>query len=145
MSEKPEVVVSSGQKMRIVIILKDDLPTWKKINVTSFLISGIAAQEGATGKPYTDATGNHYHAMITDPVMAYSASDDELRSTFNKAMSRSVPLSIFTEDIFHTFNDNDNRAAVADKNTDDLRLVGIAFRDKKNSVDKIVKNLSLLS
>lgn len=145
MSEKSEVVVSPGQKMRIVIILKDCLPTWKKINVTSFLISGIAAQEGVTGKPYTDASGHHYHAMITDPVMAYSASDDELRATFNKAMSRSVSLSIFTEDIFHTFNDNDNRAVVSDKNTEDLSLVGIAFRDKKNSVDKIVKGLSLLS
>ena len=145
MKESSEAPVSAGQKMRIIVILHKDLPTWKKINVTSFLISGIATQEGATGEPYADASGNHYNAMITDPVMAYAATDEELRASYNKAMSRSVSLSVFTEDIFNTFNDIDNRAAVSDKIAEELPLVGIAFREKKNSADKIVKSLTLLS
>lgn len=131
--------------MRIVVILRDSLAMWQKVNVTAFLISGISIHENTIGKPYIDASGQRYNPMITDPVMAYSVTDEEIKQAHAKALSRKVNLSIFTEDIFKTFNDVDNRAVVAAVNSEDLKLVGIAFRDKKNAADKIVKRMALLS
>jgi hypothetical protein len=50
---------------------------------------------------------------------------------------------VFTEELFATGNDVDNRAAVAAVEREKLRLTGIAFRSDRRHVDKIVKGLRL--
>ena len=40
---------------KIAIIIRDDLATWQKLNVTAFLMSGITgANPGIVGKTYQD-------------------------------------------------------------------------------------------
>ena len=40
---------------KIAIIIRDDLATWQKLNVTAFLMSGITgANPGIVGKTYED-------------------------------------------------------------------------------------------
>jgi hypothetical protein len=40
---------------KIVVILRDDLASWQKLNVTAFTISGIAGTEQIVGENYVDA------------------------------------------------------------------------------------------
>jgi hypothetical protein len=43
----------------IAIVVRDDVAGWEKINVTAFLVSGIAATvPRIVGEPYRDASGN---------------------------------------------------------------------------------------
>jgi hypothetical protein len=46
---------------------------------------------------------------------------------------------VFTEELFSTGNDQDNRAAVAAVARDELRLVGLGVHGPKNAVDKVLK------
>lgn len=43
----------------------------------------------------------------------------------------------YTEELFKTFNDEDNRKKVAEYKTNDLNLVGIGLIGKKNHVSKL--------
>ena len=52
-------------------------------------------------------------------------------------------FSIFTEELFSTNNDIDNRAAVMACKSEDLRIVGLALRGTNKVMDKILKGLSL--
>jgi hypothetical protein len=54
-----------------------------------------------------------------------------------------VRLGIFTEELFGTDNDADNRAAVAAVAADSLRLVGLALHDQRRVVDKVLRGLRL--
>lgn len=129
---------------KIAVILRDDLPVWKKLNVTAFIVSGIAATvEGVVGPRYVDGSGKSYLPMFRQPVLVYAAGDEELRRAFNRVSERELDMSIFTEDLFDTGHDDDNRAAVAAVPTDELRLVGIAVRGEKARVDKALKGLRL--
>ncbi|WP_199540618.1 DUF2000 domain-containing protein [Paraburkholderia kururiensis] len=129
---------------KIAVILRDDLPVWKKLNVTAFIVSGIAATvEGVVGPRYVDGSGKSYLPMFRQPVLVYAAGDEELRRAFNRVSERELDMSIFTEDLFDTGHDDDNRAAVAAVPTDELRLVGIAVRGEKGRVDKALKGLRL--
>ena len=76
-------------------------------------------------------------------MLIFEATADQLRSAYRRAQSRAVPLAIFTEELFTTGNDADNRAAVRAVAADDLRLVGLALHAPRNAVDKIVKDLAL--
>jgi hypothetical protein len=54
-------------------------------------------------------------------------------------------MAIYTEDLFTTYNDVDNRAAVAAVPTADLKLVGVAVYADRRVADKILKGLRLLA
>lgn len=97
---------------KIIVILREDLEPWKRLNVTAFMVSGIAAN-GNVGEPYKDASGKEYLPMFNEPVMVYGADAAQLKRAAERAISRDVRYSIFTEELFNTFNDIDNRAAVA--------------------------------
>ena len=44
---------------KIAIILREDLAAWQKLNVTSFLTSGILGENPSLiGEEYKDAAGN---------------------------------------------------------------------------------------
>jgi hypothetical protein len=129
---------------KIAVVLREDLPTWQKLNVTAFLASGVAAAAPeAIGQAYADADRTRYGAMFGQPVMVYAADSARLARTLNRAVSRGVTATIFTADLFNTGDDDANRAAVASVRRDDLDLVGIAVRSDRKIVDKIVDGLAL--
>lgn len=129
---------------KIAVILRQDLELWQRLNVTAFTVSGIAAQPGIVGAIYNDASGHEYFPMFNEPVMVYGADAAEIKRTAERARSRDVRFSIFTEELFTTYNDADNRAAVGKIKTDDLALVGMALRCDRKTMDKILKGLKLL-
>ncbi len=129
---------------KIAIVLRDDLEVWQKLNVTAFIASALAGNNPSIiGDKYFDASGNQYMPMVIQPMMVYQADADGIRKAYKRAMSREIQLAIFTMELFSTGNDIDNRAAVANHISDNLNLVGIAMRDEKKSVDKVVKGLKL--
>lgn len=129
---------------KIAVVVRDDLASWQRLNVTAFLVSGIAARFPATiGVDYKDASDVTYLPMFAMPVLIYAADADGLRVAHGKALDRGIAMSIYTEELFATGNDLDNRAAVRAVETEKLALVGIALYGGRNAVDKTLKGLSL--
>jgi hypothetical protein len=125
---------------KIALLLRDDLEVWQRLNVTAFLVSGIGQRSPEViGEPYADADGRQYLPMFRQPVMVFEGSKEALATSYERAVSRDVSLSIFTADLFGTGNDRDNRAAVGAVRGTDLDLVGLAVYGPRNAVDKIVK------
>ena len=128
---------------KIKIVLRSDLAMWQKLNVTAFLMSGIAGTQDIVGAEYVDRDETKYLPMSKQPIMVYAASGDEIKGLLDKALDKDVVMAIFTEELFGTFNDDDNRAMVAKFGRDDLNLVGMAMRGKKNVVDRLFKGFTL--
>lgn len=131
------------QETRIAIVIREDMKVWQKLNVTAFTIGGIAGISEMLGKPYEDKDGKKYLPMIRQPILVFSAHSEKMRRTYERALAQGVSFSIYTEELFVTSNDEDNRAAVRSVGSDDLNLVGLAMYGDRKAVDKIVKGLKL--
>ncbi|ADB30437.1 conserved hypothetical protein [Kribbella flavida DSM 17836] len=125
---------------KLAVLLRDDLATWQRLNVTAFLVSGLAATiPELTGLPYEDADGTQYLPMFRQPVLVFEGSKELMAVAHSRALGRRLPHSIFTADLFATGNDRDNRAAVKAVAQSELDLVGLALHGPKNAVDKTLK------
>ena len=128
---------------KIAIAVRADLASWQKLNVTAFLASGVATGvEGLAGKPYEDGSGHRYLEMFRQPVLVYSGPGGLLGTVRERALARGLPTAIYTEDMFATGHDDDNRAVVRAVQADQLNLAGIAVYGPRNVVDKVCKGLA---
>ncbi|TGA96296.1 DUF2000 domain-containing protein [Sporolactobacillus shoreae] len=129
---------------KIVVVIRDNLQTWQELNVTAFTVSGIAGTiKDIVGQNYEDGSGNVYLPMFKQPVLVFSADQGQIQKVHQRALSRAIQLSLYTEELFDTNNDEDNRAAVKACKGENLQIVGMAMYGPKNTVDKILKGLSL--
>ncbi|MER7279522.1 DUF2000 domain-containing protein [Dactylosporangium sp. NPDC000244] len=129
---------------KIAVLLRDDLPTWQRLNVTAFVISGIAGTEpGLLGEDYEDADGTRYLPMLGQPVMIFEGDAALLAQAHTRALDRALACAIFTDELFKTGNDEDNRAAVRAVPRQALSLAGLAVHGPRNAVDKILKGARL--
>ena len=125
---------------KIAVLLRDDLMSWQRLNITAFLVSGLAAtRPELLGEPYEDADGTAYLPMFRQPVLVLEGSKEVLTAAHQRAVARELPLSVFTADLFETGFDAANRAAVKAVPRDALDLVGLAVHGPRNAVDKVVK------
>ena len=128
---------------KIAIAVRVDLEPWQKLNVTAFLASGIAASAGETmGKPYEDGSGNTYLELFRQPVVVY-ADQSLLGLAHQRALTRGMPMAIYTMDMFATGHDDDNRAVVRAVAAADLRFAGLALHGPRNAVDKVFRGANL--
>ncbi|MFB6725656.1 DUF2000 family protein [Kribbella sp. NPDC056345] len=129
---------------KIAVLLREDLPTWQRLNVTAFLVSGIAGtRPEVVGEAYEDADGVRYLPMFRQPVLVFEGTKEFLATAHQRALQRGLEHSIFTQDLFATGNDRDNRAAVRAVTTAALDLVGLACYGPKNAVDKTLKGAQM--
>lgn len=129
---------------KIAIVIRDDLATWQKLNVTAFLTSGIVAQTPTiTGEPYRDAAGHVYNPMTVQPIVVLAADQETLRTIHKRALDRDVTISAYIEEMFSTGHDAANREAFAQFSPNNAKLVGLALRADKKSADKIVKGAKM--
>lgn len=63
------------------------------------------------------------------------------RPAFDRALGRGLAVSVYTDELFSTGNDVDNRAAVAAVATDDLSIAGFAVVGEAKQVDKAFDKL----
>lgn len=129
---------------KIAVVVREDLATWQKLNVTAFTVSGLATtRPELVGAPYEDGSGNLYLPMFRQPVLVFASSAEQLRRAYDRLRDCGLQFSVFTEDLFRTNHDAANRAAVKAVRSEDLRLVGMAVRGDRKLVDKALKGLSL--
>jgi hypothetical protein len=129
---------------KIAILLRDDLESWQRLNVTAFLASAVAGSDSELiGQDYRDADDVRYLPMFRQPVLVFSGGKETLRAAHARALRRGLSFAIFTADLFDTGNDRDNRAAVRAVPTDQLNLVGLALHGPKNAVDKVLAGARL--
>lgn len=125
-------------------MVREDLAAWQKLNVTAFLAGGLpGSYPELPGEFYRDASGRHYGKLIRQPILIFAADTAELVRTRQRAADRNLQVSIYTEELFATGNDADNRAAVAAVPTEALNLVGLAIHADRKEVDKVIKGLKL--
>lgn len=125
---------------KIAVLLRDDLLTWQRLNVTAFLVSGVGtAIPEVIGEPYEDGSGVRYLSMFRQPVLIFEGSKELLLAAHRRAIGRALPVSVFTSELFSTGNDGDNRAAVRAVTTEKLDLVGMGVQGPRNAVDKVLK------
>ena len=129
---------------KVAVIVRDDLAGWQRLNVTAFLMSAVTASAGATaiGEDYLDADDRRYLPMLVQPVLVFEAGAAKLKTVRERAERRDVTLAIYTNEMFATGNDEDNRAAVRAVATDELDLVGIALRAPHRDADAVLRGLA---
>jgi len=126
------------------VVVRDDLAVWQRLNVTAFLVSGIGSRfPDLVGDPYVDASGERYLAMFGLPVLVFATDAAGIHRAFDRAQSRGLTLAVYTDDLFATGNDVDNRAAVAAVTTDELALAGFAVAGDRRTVDKALDKVRL--
>lgn len=129
---------------KIVVVLREGLAGWQKLNVTAFLTSGIVAQAPAViGEPYRDAAGNVYNPLSVQPIVVLSADQQTLRAIHGRSLDRGVTSSLYIEEMFSTGHDAANRAVFAEFAPETAKVVGIALRTDKKIADKITKGARL--
>ena len=131
---------------KIAVVIRTDLEPWQKLNVASFLTSGIvAAFPECIGEPYQDGSGSQYLSLIGQPIMIYGADRPALTRALERALARNVKPAVYTEDMFKTTHDAANRAAVKGSIRAELNLVGLGMRAERKVIDKIVDGLKFHS
>jgi hypothetical protein len=129
---------------KIAVVVRDDLETWQRLNVTAFLASGIAAAHPQlVGEPYADADGTPYLPLLGMPVLVFAAGKEAITAARERAVRRQLALAVYTSDMFRTGHDAANRTVVQAVAGDDLDLVGLAVHGPRNAVDKVVKGCVL--
>ena len=125
---------------KIAIIIRDDLATWQKLNVTAFLMSGITgANPWIVGKTYQDRGGKRHLAISVQPVIVLAGTANVLTNIRNRANETGVDTVAYIEEMFSTGHDDANRAVFAEHDATEANTVGIALRADKKIVDKITK------
>ena len=134
---------ASAPPQKIAVVLRDDLPTWQALNATAFLSGAVAGhRQDLLGEAYADGDGTAYLSTFGIPIMVYAASGPVLSASAS-AVGRGLGTAVFTDEMFTTGNDVDNRAVVAAVAGPDLVLAGLAVVGPRNAVDKSVKGAVL--
>jgi hypothetical protein len=128
---------------KAAIVVRDDLAVWQRLNVTGFLMSGLAGGSGerVVGEDYVDADGEHYLPMLVQPLLVLEASGPKLQTVRRRAAGRGIRIAIYTAELFATGHDEANRAAVRAVSTEELDLVGIGLRAPHKDADAILRGI----
>ena len=129
--------------LKIATVLSNDLLTWQKLNVASFLASSVAIRFPETHRrAFVTASGTEYLPFINQPILIYQAdSQDELNRALRRATERKLAVGIYTESLFATKNEEDNLREIAKYQDEEQILVGIVIYGENKLVDKAIKGL----
>lgn len=129
---------------KFAIVVADDLPTWQKLNVVSFLSGGVtASSKVSVGAQYKDASNTEYLPLCVQPIIVLKAKREKLATFIQRANRDQAEVALFIEDMFSSGHDVANRQTVSQYATEELPLVGIAMCSDKKSVDKVFKGAKL--
>ncbi len=129
---------------KVAVVVRDDLATWQKLNVTAFVMSGVGiGVPELIGDDVVDGSGVAYLPKLALPCLVYAGDAAGIRRAFDRARSRALTTSVYTDDLFSTMNDVDNRAAIAAVPTDALTIAGFSVAGHGKQVDKVFDKLKL--
>jgi hypothetical protein len=125
---------------KIALVVRDDLQSWQKLNVTAFLMSGIVGSAPEiVGEPYRDAAENVYLGLSVQPVIVLAADRPTIAAIHRRALEGGVRHALYIEEMFATGHDAANRAVFREHGPADAKVVGLALREERKLVDKITK------
>jgi hypothetical protein len=131
---------------KTALVIRNDLAAWQKANVAAFLSGGLMHHfPEMAGAPYRDADATVYTPLIREPVFVYGGDAEAMRRTYERARNRGLTFAIYTEPLFKTTNDEDNRASVAGTPREALDLVGLGFHAERKIIDKVINGLKFLA
>lgn len=129
---------------KFAIVIADDLPIWKKLNVVSFLSGGVTRSPSVNiGDRYCDASGCEYLSLFVQPIIVLKAKQEKLSTFIQRANKEQAEMAIFIEDMFISNHDEANRQMVNQYSTEHLPFVGLAMFGSKKQVDKVFKGAKL--
>ena len=125
------------------MVIRDDLQTWQKLNVASFLASAVAIQCPEThGEKFVNASGSEFLPFIKHPILIYKAdSAADIQRAFHRAKERGLHVGIFTEPLFGTKNEAENHVEIAKFSDENQVLVGIVVYGESKKVSKALDGL----
>ena len=127
---------------KIAVAVREDLATWQKLNLAAFVVSGIGSRHPALiGEPYVDGSGRDELPKFALPVLIYAGDGPAVRRAFLRAVERQLAVSVYTDELFTTGNDIDNRAVIADVETTELSVAGFGVAGDRKQVDKVFDKL----
>lgn len=128
---------------KIALVIKDDLASWQKLNVASFLASSVAIKFPEThGKPFVNASKIEYLPFIKQPMLIYKADDgQQIKRAFNRAKDRGLNIGIYTEPLFATKNEGGNHIEISKCTDEEQDLVGIVIYGENRKVSKALNGL----
>ncbi|MES0879448.1 DUF2000 family protein [Roseibium sp. SCP14] len=125
---------------KFVIVVREDLAVWQKLNVTAFLATGVAAAKPEIiGDNYRDADNNVYHSMSVQPIIVLGCNAQTLRKIHTRSLERDVQTSLYIEEMFETGHDHANREVFGRFAPVEANVVGLALHADKKVADKITK------
>ncbi|QKF81837.1 MULTISPECIES: DUF2000 family protein [Arcobacteraceae] len=129
---------------KVAIVVAEDLQSWQKLNVVSFLTSGIVGQSPQIiGEIYIDKSGKEYSPLSIQPTIILKTSREKLQTILQRAKSKEITVALYIEDMFATGHDSANRETVRAYKTENLPVVGIGIRAEKKIVDKVTRGAKL--
>lgn len=129
---------------KTAILLLDSMPSWKKLNVTAFLATGIGdASPEAMGEKYSDSLGREYTRLFEQPIVVFSASQDVLREALSIGHDKGLTCSAYVHSMFEQSNGVQGRRVFQEEEANCLDLVGVALRGPRKDVDRATKNALL--
>lgn len=128
---------------KIAMVIRDDLQTWQKLNVASFLASSVAIQFPEThGAKFVNASGSEYLPFIKHPILIYKADTQaEIKRAFQRARERQLHIGIYTDALFSTKNEDGNHLEISKSSDDDQILAGIVVYGENKQVNKALDGL----
>jgi len=133
---------TASVQQRIALVLREDLATWQRLNISAFLASAVAAaRPESLGEPYRDGGGRAYSRMFALPVMVFEASAPAMAETLRGALEAGVEVMPFPEQLFATGNDADNRAAFAALPPGEMRPAGLVLYGGRNRIGKLLGSI----
>ena len=126
---------------KVAVVVRADLVSWQRLNVTAFLMSGITAAGAVVGEAYRDGDDREYLPLLVQPVVVFVAEAAKLQTVRERAERRGLTIALYIADMFATGNDADNRAAVRAIKTADLDIVGIGLRAPHRDADAVLRGL----
>jgi hypothetical protein len=128
---------------KIAIVIKEDLLSWQKLNVASFLSSSVAIKFPEThGADFITADGAKFLPFLKHPILVYKAdSKEKLQRAFQRARDRELEIGIYTEKLFDTRSGEENVEIISSQNSEYLDLVGIIIYGENKKVDKALDGL----
>lgn len=128
---------------KIAIIIRNDLQTWQKLNVASFLASAVAIQFPEThGAKFINASGSEYPPFIKHPILIYKADTQaDIQRAFQRARERGLHVGIYTEPLFATKNEDENHVEISRFSDETQVLAGIVIYGENKQVNKALDGL----
>ena len=129
---------------KIAVVVRTDLEIWQRLNVTAFVVSGLATNDpDLVGEAYVDAEGRSGPPMFAVPVRIFAGDEAAVARAHRRAVERNLVVSAYVHEMFATMNDVDNRTAFARHRSQDMSPVGFAVAGDPKQVDKALDKLRL--